>query len=126
MKFLLDTHALIFLLNEPESMRTAAQDAIADPGNEVAFSAANVWEIEIKTASGKLAPPTDDVLAAARLLPIAELPISAEHARLAGRLPLHHRDPFDRMLIAQAQIEGMTIVTRDRAFALYGISLLEC
>ncbi len=126
MRLLLDTHALIFLLSEPERMRSQARDAIADPANEVVFSAANVWEIEIKAKTGKLVPPADDTLVAARSLPIGELAISADHARQAGRLPLHHADPFDRVLIAQAQTEGLTVVTRDGAFALYDVAVLAC
>ena len=126
MRLLLDTHALIFLLEEPERMRVEAREAIADPDNEVAFSAANVWEIEIKAKTGKLVPPAEDTLSAARTLPIGELAISAEHARRAGRLPLHHADPFDRVLIAQALIEGLTLVTRDGAFGPYGVPVLPC
>ena len=126
MRLLLDTHALIFLLEEPERMRVEAREAIADPDNEVAFSAANVWEIEIKAKTGKLVPPAEDALSAARTLPIGELAISAEHARRAGRLPLHHADPFDRVLIAQALIEGLTLVTRDGAFGPYGVPVLPC
>ena len=126
MRLLLDTNALIFLLENPEWMRTEARDAISDPSNEVAFSAVNVWEIEIKVKTGKLVPPAKDALTAARSLPIGELAISSDHARRAGRLPLHHRDPFDRVLIAQAQAEGLTVVTRDGAFAPYGIAILPC
>lgn len=126
MRLLLDTHALIYLLEGPERMRTEAREAIADPANEVVFSAANVWEIEIKAKTGKLSLSVDDALEAARSLPITELPISADHARSAGRLPLHHRDPFDRILIAQAQAEGLTIVTRDRTFGLYGLPIMRC
>lgn len=107
-------------------MRAEARDAIADPANEVVFSAVNVWEIEIKARAGKLVLPTDDTLAAARSLPIRELAISSDHARRAGRLPLHHRDPFDRVLVAQALAEGLTLVTRDRAFAPYGVPVLPC
>lgn len=126
MRLLLDTHALIYLLGEPERLQAEARDAIADPANEVWFSAANVWEIEIKAKTGKLVPPAPDPLAAARSLPIDELAISADHARRAGRLPLHHHDPFDRVLIAQALTEGLTLVTRDGAFAPYGVAVLRC
>ena len=126
MRLLLDTHALIYLLEEPEQMRSGARDAIADPANEVTFSAANVWEIEIKAKTGKLVPPADDTLAAARSLPIRELAISADHARRAGRLTRYHNDPFDRVLIAQAQVEGLTVVTRDGAFEPYDVAVLPC
>lgn len=126
MRLLLDTHALIFLLEAPEHLRDEAREAIADAANEVLFSAANIWEIEIKAKTGKLVMPVDDTLAAARSLPITELAISADHARRAGRLPLHHGDPFDRILIAQALSEGLTLVTRDSAFASYETPLLPC
>lgn len=126
MRLLLDTHALIFLLGEPERMAQAARDAIADPANDVAFSAVNVWEIEIKAKTGKLVPPAEDTLAAAQTLPLRELAVTADHARAAGRLPLHHADPFDRALIAQARVEGLTVVTRDGAFGLYDVALLPC
>lgn len=126
MRLLLDTHTLIYLLEAPERMRAEARNAIADPANEVAFSAANIWEIEIKAKTGKLVPPADDTLAAARSLPITELAISADHARRAGRLTRHHDDPFDRVIIAQAQTEGLTVVTRDGAFLAYDVSVLPC
>lgn len=126
MRLLLDTHALIFLLEAPEHLRDEAREAIADAANEVLFSAANIWEIEIKAKTGKLVMPVDDTLAAARSLPITELAISADHARRAGRLPLHHGDPFDRILIAQALREGLTLVTRDSAFASYEVPILPC
>jgi PIN domain nuclease of toxin-antitoxin system len=101
----------------------SARDAIADPRNEVAFSAGSIWEISIKRAIGKLRvrPDLIDVLIARRFLP---LPITVEHALAAAELPLHHPDPFDRMLIVQAQLEGRTIVTRDREFAAYDVALL--
>lgn len=126
MRLLLDTHALIYLLSDPEEMRAQAREAIADPSNDVAFSAANVWEIEIKAERGKLIPLAPDTLAAARSLPIRELAISSDHAQHAGRLPLHHHDPFDRVLIAQAEIEGLTLVTRDAALGAYGVDVLLC
>ena len=126
MRLLLDTHALIFLLGEPEQLKQKARDALADPGNDVYFSAANVWEIEIKAKLGKLAPPADDTLAAARSLPINELAILADHARTAGQLPTHHHDLFDRVLIAQAQVKGLTLVSRDGAFESYDVPLLRC
>ena len=126
MRLLLDTHALIFLLSSPERMKSKARDAIADTANEVLFSAANIWEIEIKTKTGKLGLPRADALVAARSLPIGELVITAAHARLAGRLPLYHADPFDRVLIAQAQSEALVLVTRDGAFEKYDVATLAC
>lgn len=126
MRLLLDTNALIYLVSEPDAMGAEALGAVRDAANDVFFSAANIWEIEIKVAKGALARPASDLVAAAALQGYAELAISARHGEAAGRLPLHHRDPFDRVLIAQAQAEGLTVVTRDRAFAPYGISVLPC
>ncbi|MEM1116758.1 MAG: type II toxin-antitoxin system VapC family toxin [Bacteroidota bacterium] len=126
MRLLLDTNALIYLVGEPDVMRAAARDAVRDPANAVFFSAVNVWEIEIKVKRGKLSRPAPDVIAAAARQGYAELAISARHGEASGRLPLHHRDPFDRVLIAQAQVEGLTLVTRDRAFAPYDVPVLPC
>lgn len=126
MRLLLDTNALIYLVGEPDAMRAEALEAVTDPENAVFFSAANVWEIEIKVTSGKLARPAADVIAAAVTQGYTELPILARHAEAAGRLPTHHHDPFDRVIIAQAQVEGLTVVTRDGAFAPYDVAVLPC
>jgi PIN domain nuclease of toxin-antitoxin system len=89
----------------------------------VAVSAASVWEISIKHRTGKLRPPVEDVVGdLARRF--ASLPITSEHAWAAGALPLHHRDPFDRILVAQAQLEGFTLVTRDPKIARYPVAVL--
>ncbi len=126
MRLLLDTHTLIFALTSKEMLKPEAVVALSNPENEVYFSAANIWEIEIKVKLGKLQRPTLRVAAAARKLGCVELPITAEHAEVAGRLELYHHDPFDRILIAQATVEGLTVVTRDRAFDEYGVSILAC
>ena len=122
MRLLLDTHALLRWLAD-EGLHPGAQDAIADPANLVAVSAASAWEISIKKALGKLAAPDDleQQLAAGGFVP---LPISIAHGTAAGQLPHHHEDPFDRMLIAQALAEGLTIVTRDKRFDDYGVAVL--
>ena len=122
MRLLLDTHALLWWLAD-ESLPARTREAIADPVNLVAVSAASAWEISIKKALGKLAAPDDlaDQLEAGGFEP---LPISVAHAIAAGHLPRHHEDPFDRMLIAQALAEGLTIVTRDKRFDDYGVPLL--
>jgi PIN domain nuclease of toxin-antitoxin system len=99
------------------------RDAIADPGNEVSVSAATAWEISIKKALGKLSAP-DDLEEQFEDGGFAPLTITVAHALAAGSLPRHHDDPFDRMLVAQARIEGLTIATRDNRFALYGVPIL--
>lgn len=126
MRLLLDTHALIYLLGPATAMRTEALDAVRNPDNVVFFSAANVWEIEIKVKLRKLTAPTSDVITMARRQGYADLAMEATHARDVGRLPLHHHDPFDRMLVAQAMAEGLTVVTRDRIFANYDVPVLPC
>jgi PIN domain nuclease of toxin-antitoxin system len=123
-RLLLDTHALLWAIGDPERLRDAARTALWDAGNEVRVSVASIWEIGIKRGLGKLTAPDDlgPHLEAANFEPLL---ISLEHARAAGLLPPHHRDPFDRMLIAQAQLESLTIVTRDARFVPYGVQLLE-
>jgi PIN domain nuclease of toxin-antitoxin system len=90
----------------------------------VAVSSASVWEIEIKRASGRLIAPSD-VGEHAFQQGFEPLPIGFDHAIAAGRLPLHHRDPFDRMLVAQAQLEGMTLASADARLSAYDVPLLE-
>jgi PIN domain nuclease of toxin-antitoxin system len=99
-----------------------AREAIADPVNLVVVSAATAWEISIKKALGKVAAP-DDLELQVQTGGFERLPISVAHGSAAGRLPHHHDDPFDRMLIAQALAEGLTIVTRDKRFGDYGVAL---
>lgn len=120
MRLLLDTHVLIWWA---AGDRIASSDEIAEPSNDVFVSAVSVWEAEIKAAAGKL-EVSIDLASGAREHGFAELPIDFAHAVEAGRLPGHHRDPYDRMLIAQARLEGLTLVTRDPAFAAYDVARL--
>ena len=122
MRLLLDTNALLWWLAD-EGLNPGARDAIGDPGNIVVVSAASAWEISIKKALGKLAAP-DDLEQQMQTGGLVPLPISVAHGIAAGQLPRHHDDPFDRMLIAQALAEGLTIVTRDKRFDDYGVALL--
>jgi PIN domain nuclease of toxin-antitoxin system len=121
---LLDTHALLWWWqDEPISDEAAAR--IADPDVLVAVSAASIWEIAIKRELGKIrfeGPLAAEVHASG----FEPLPVVADHAEAAGRLPSLHRDPFDRMLVAQAQVEGLTIVSRDRQLAAYDVDVLAC
>lgn len=123
MRLLLDTRVLLWWLAD-ESLTSEARDAIADQANLAVVSAASAWEISVKKALGKLAAP-DDLEHQVRAGGFSPLPISIAHALAAGQLPRHHDDPFDRMLIAQAFREGLTIVTRDKRFAEYGVALLS-
>ena len=123
-RLLLDTHVLIWWRDsERPAVSAAAYDAIADPASEVFVSVASVWEISIKRALGKLHAP-GSLTQAFGAVGFRELPITAFHAEQAGGLPLYHTDPFDRMLVAQAQAEGLILVTRDANIPRYGIRTL--
>lgn len=122
MRLLLDTHALLWWLAD-EGLTDGARDAIADPNNVVLVSAASAWEISIKKTLGKLSAP-DDLERQVAESGFVPLPISLTHGIAAGQLPRHHDDPFDRVLIAQAYTEGLTIVTRDKRFADYNVATL--
>jgi prevent-host-death family protein len=121
-RLLLDTNALLWWLAD-EGLTAQARDVIADPENLVVVSAVSAWEISIKKALGKLAAP-DDLAHQIQAGGFAPLPITIAHGVAAGQLVRHHDDPFDRMLIAQALAEGLTIVTRDKRFNDYGVALL--
>jgi len=126
-RLLLDTHAFLWWMTADPRLAEAARDQIEDGETYVAISAAVIWEISIKRARGKLdAPPGLEEQLGAHLETqgFAPLPIRLEHAFRAGALPPHHRDPFDRMLVAQAQLEGLTIVTRDRNIPRYEVPTL--
>ncbi len=122
MNLLLDTHALLWWLADAPELSTNARHLIANPDNQVHVSAVSGWEIGIKQALGKLEVDTEELAGAVREGGFEALPVSFEHGLRAGALPSHHRDPFDRMLIAQAQAEGLTIVTRDPAFSAYDVT----
>ena len=122
MRLLLDTNVLLWWL-AAERLSDHLQQLIADPMNDVIVSAASAWEIAIKKALNKLNAPDDleaQLIAGGFLL----LPISVGHAVAAGALPRHHDDPFDRMLIAQARAEQLTLVTSDTRFGAYEVDLL--
>jgi PIN domain nuclease of toxin-antitoxin system len=120
---LLDTHVLLWWLADDSSLQSAARDAIRDESNIVHVSAATAWEISIKKALGKLDAP-DDLANALEVNNFRSLEITVAHATKAGALPRHHDDPFDRLLIAQAQTEQLTLVTHDAKFRAYEISVI--
>lgn len=122
MKLLLDTHATIWWLGSDDRLSRVAREAIARAGAGAAVSVACVWEASIKTASGRLEGPDLASAVAATGLPF--LHIDERHAKLAGELPLLHRDPFDRMLVAQARIEQLAIVTADGDIPRYGVPVI--
>jgi PIN domain nuclease of toxin-antitoxin system len=121
MKLLLDTHVLLWAAGQPEHLSAAARSLLEDSGNELLFSAASLWEIAIKHHLGR-----DDFRVDPRLLRrglldngYSELPITSEHAVTVDGLPPIHKDPFDRMLVAQSMVEGIALVTADRTLAQY-------
>lgn len=123
MRLLIDSNAFIWMVSLPSELSGAARQAIVDPGNARFISMAALWEIGIKLSSGKLALP-GTLEAAVASVAAAMLPITMANIKRIQTLPMHHRDPFDRMMIAQAIEEGLTIVTRDRQFQAYGVPVL--
>ncbi|MEO5916178.1 MAG: type II toxin-antitoxin system VapC family toxin [Luteolibacter sp.] len=127
MNLLLDTHALIWFLEDDLQLSPIARAAISDPANRCHVSDATAWEMGIKHSLGKLEMPIPfEHLFPAGLqsLGFHSLPILHPHLHEVIRLPFHHRDPFDRLLIAQAKVGQMTLVSRDPHFANYGVSVL--
>lgn len=124
MKLLLDTHVLLWALGNVGQLDASARAAISDGRNVVYVSAASVWEISIKRALGKLVAPAD-VENAVLKTGFKPLPITLAHAEHVATLPPHHADPFDRMLVAQAGLEGLTLATRDARLKAYDIAIID-
>lgn len=123
MKLLLDANAFIWAYARPTELSPAARRALNDVANDRLVSIASLWEIAIKMSIGKLAF-SENLAQALDDIAATSLPITLIHVARVRSLPFHHRDPFDRMMIAQAMEEGMTIVTRDRNVAAYGVPVL--
>ena len=128
MRVLLDTHAYLWWLADDADLSYEARDLLADPRTTAYVSAASVWEIAIKAKLGRLR--LKGAVAMAEVVEVAgneflELPIRARHAAAAGALPRHHDDPFDRMLVAQAQVEDLVLVTRDGKLGAYDVQIVE-
>lgn len=127
MRVLLDTHALIWWLIDDRSLSAAAREAVADPSAVVYVSAASAWEIATKYRIGKLPLAGRMVGELGKILArenFLALPISLEHGERAGSLPGPHRDPFDRMIVAQALAEDLTLVSNERLFDAFGVARL--
>ena len=122
MRLLLDTHLLLWWLDASPSLSAQARETIRDPENTVFVSAVSLWEIWLKQSLGKLRLPADFTgrLAAESF---ESLPLIASHARQVAVLPWRHRDPFDRMLVAQAQVEKLVLLTADEALTAYGAAV---
>lgn len=121
MKLLLDTHLLLWAAGQPDRLSTEARALIDAPDNELFFSAASLWEVVIKNGLGRHDFKVDARLLRRGLLDngYSELPIGSEHTVALESLPLIHKDPFDRILVAQAQVEGITLLTADPCVARY-------
>ncbi|MYA34262.1 MAG: type II toxin-antitoxin system VapC family toxin [Gemmatimonadales bacterium] len=124
MRLLLDTHTFLWWVSDYHQIGESARQAIADPASEVFVSAVSGWEIAIKKAKGRLAAP-DNLATMVEEKRFVHLPLTFDHAERAATLPPHHRDPFDRMLIAQARAEGLILVTRDARIPLYDVPTLR-
>lgn len=128
MKLLLDTHLLLWAAVEPSRLPKVVHDLIEDLDNVLYFSAASVWEVAIKSAMGRADFSVDSAVLRRGLLDngYVELPIISEHAVATAMLPHIHRDPFDRILVAQAQVEGITLLTSDARVAEYPGPIRKC
>ena len=122
-RLLLDTHALIWWLSDVSELAATARAQIANPRNDIFVSAITGWEIAVKRAKGKITAP-HNLAGLIEEKGVIHLPLTFHHAEQAEDLPMHHRDPFDRFLIAQAQAEKLVIVTRDSRIPLYGVRTL--
>jgi PIN domain nuclease of toxin-antitoxin system len=125
MRYLVDTHALLWALSEPRALSAAARDAIADPANLIVVSSASLWECAIKASIGKLEVP-EDFFDSVPEAGYEVLPIRSSHLNAYRTLPMHHRDPFDRILVAQARADALVLISRDPEIAKYDIEILSC
>jgi PIN domain nuclease of toxin-antitoxin system len=123
MKLLLDTHVFLWWLSDPNLLTPVASNAISDPKNEVFVSIITLWEIAIKRVIGKLTAPIDLELDVSRA-GFKLLPMEVAHIVATESLPVHHGDPFDRILVAQAMAIGATLVSRDPKMALYSVPII--
>ena len=126
MRLLLDTHALLWWLNDAPELRDAARRLISDPDNDILVSVVSLWEIAIKTRLGKLDASLDDILAVLPDQGFQRLGVEDAHLAALARLPHHHRDPFDHLLIAQAIAEKAAFLTQDANAALYNLNCIAC
>jgi PIN domain nuclease of toxin-antitoxin system len=127
MRLLLDGHALLWYVDQDQFLSPAAHAAITEPTNDLLLSAGTIWEIAIKYGLGKLSlslPYGQWMMKAIADLELAILPITVAYAEAQSSLPTHHRDPFDRLLVAQTQVENVQLVSRDAIFDQYGVSRL--
>ncbi|QRM35628.1 type II toxin-antitoxin system VapC family toxin [Microvirga sp. VF16] len=126
MRILLDTHALLWWLEGDPRIERQAQDLVTDPANDILVSIASLWELVVKVRVGKLEADIRDIGAAINAQGFETLAIRPEHLEDLIRLPMHHRDPFDHLLIAQAIAEGLTLLSEDRHVSAYPVAYVTC
>lgn len=124
MSHLLDSNVLLWWLAAPASLSNAARAAISNPAGLVHVSSISVYELQVKARKGLLRHVPESFEVAIRGERFLELPMTIAHAEAAAALPMHHRDPWDRLLIAQARVEGFSIVSSDRVFVRYGVRVV--
>ena len=126
MKLLLDTHALLWWLSDDDRLGQRARRRIADPGNDVLVSIVSLWEAVIKQRIGKLRFDFEEIVAAIERGGFVLLDVSVAHLLTLAGLPVHHRDPFDHLLVAQAMVEAATVVSDDENIPKYAVRTLTC
>lgn len=126
MRLLLDTHVILWSINNDARLKPALRSVIIDPANRIYYSYASIWEVSIKLAQGRLTLPgnnVDSLVALLRRTRIGLLPIRLSHLRAAAVLPFHHGDPFDRLIAAQAMAEDLQLITEDAKLRLYTVNV---
>jgi PIN domain nuclease of toxin-antitoxin system len=126
MKFLLDTHALLWWLADDNQLGRRARELVEDPGNDVLISVVSLWEIAVKARIGKLRADIGEITGAVQQEGFTLLDIAMTHLLTLAGLPMHHRDPFDHLLIAQAITEDATFISEDRNTARYPVRIVTC
>jgi PIN domain nuclease of toxin-antitoxin system len=126
MKFLLDTHALLWWLADDNQLGRRARELVEDPGNDVLISMVSLWEIAVKARIGKLQADIGEITGAVQQEGFTLLDIAMTHLLTLAGLPMHHRDPFDHLLIAQAITEDATFISEDRNTARYPVRIVTC
>ena len=126
MKFLLDTHALLWWLADDDQLGGAAREVVADPANDILISMVSLWEIAVKVRVGKLQADIEEIINAVQREGFTVLDIGMAHLVTLAGLPMHHRDPFDHLLIAQAMTEDATFMSEDRNANRYPVRMVTC
>ncbi len=126
MKFLLDTHALLWWLADDDQLGGKAREMVADPANDILISVVSLWEIAVKVRIGKLQADVEEIINTVQREGFTVLDIGRAHLVALARLPMHHRDPFDHLLIAQAMTEDATFMSEDRNAARYPVRKVTC